>query len=172
MKQKNNSKNRLLKNSEEDIFFTAKKISFKYLSKQMLSEFLLCQKLQRKNFDEETIKKTIDYLKGIKLIDDIAYAKTFVSHMFLKKVIAKKNIFQKLLQKGISKSIATDVTSFITDEFEYENALKIAQKKFTQIKQKSKKEFKCQIVQLSNFLLRKGFSYDMIFKITKKINSN
>ena len=140
-----------------------------YLSHTAKTEFQVRQYLKNLKFKKKGIwfneniqldwdslfNQIIDSLKKYKYIDDEEFAHSFVQSRLRVKPRGKSVLISELLSKGVSKEIAQRVCDEeITDELEVlENSFR---KKFKDEK------FNIQNQKMVGYLLRKGFSWDLI----------
>lgn len=107
---------------------------------------------------EKLFNMIVEKLKKYKYIDDENFARLFVSSRLKNKPRGKSVLIGELLSKGVSKDIAELVCNEeILDEYEL---LKTAFEK----KYRGKK-FDYKDSKMVNFLLRKGFSWDLIQRL-------
>jgi len=140
-----------------------------YLSHAAKTEFQVRQYLKNLKFKKKGIwfneniqldwdslfNQIIDSLKKYKYIDDEEFAHAFVQSRLRVKPRGKSVLISELLSKGVNKEIAQMVCDEeITDELEVlENSFR---KKFKDEK------FNIQNQKMVGYLLRKGFSWDLI----------
>jgi regulatory protein len=129
--------------------------AIKYLSMRSHTAFELENKLKRKNFDANDIKKVIEELVDAKYINDSDFAHTFVENLVKYKTFGYYGIKMKLRQRGISDQITEQVLDEILD---LETEKKIAQKAIG-------KSFKKEKEKLMMMLKRKGFRNEVISSI-------
>ena len=55
--------------------------SLGFLEKKKKTEYEVENYLKKENFDEETIKETIERLRSLKLVDDLDYAKRYINYV-------------------------------------------------------------------------------------------
>ena len=157
---------RILKEDLESRFMNR---AVEYLSHTIKTEFQVRQYLKNLKFKKKGIwfnediqldwdllfEQIIDSLKKYKYIDDEEFAHAFVQSRLNVKPRGKSVLISELLSKGVSKEIAQRVCDEeITDELEVlRNAFR---KKFKDEK------FNIQNQKMVGYLLRKGFSWDLI----------
>lgn len=140
-----------------------------YLSHTAKTEFQVRQYLRDLKFKKKEIwfkedvqldwenlfNQIIDSLKKYKYIDDEEFAHAFVQSRLRVKPRGKSVLISELLSKGVNKEISQRVCDEeITDELEVlENSFR---KKFKDEK------FNIQNQKMVGYLLRKGFSWDLI----------
>ena len=157
---------RILKEDLESRFMNR---AVEYLSHTIKTEFQVRQYLKNLKFKKKDVwfneniqldwdslfEQIINNLKKYKYIDDEEFAHAFVQSRLNVKPRGKSVLISELLSKGVSKEIAQKVCDEeITDELEVlENSFR---KKFKDEK------FNIQNPKMVGYLLRKGFSWDLI----------
>jgi regulatory protein len=157
---------RILKEDLESRFMNR---AVEYLSRTVKTEFQVRQYLKNLKFKKKGVwfnediqldwdllfEQIIDSLKKYKYIDDEEFAHAFVQSRLNVKPRGKSVLISELLSKGVSKEIAQRVCDEeITDELEVlRNAFR---KRFKDEK------FNIQNQKMVGYLLRKGFSWDLI----------
>ena len=157
---------RILKEDLESRFMNR---AVEYLSRTVKTEFQVRQYLKNLKFKKKGIwfnediqldwdllfEQIIDSLKKYKYIDDEEFAHAFVQSRLNVKPRGKSVLISELLSKGVSKEIAQRVCDEeITDELDVlRNAFR---KRFKDEK------FNIQNQKMVGYLLRKGFSWDLI----------
>jgi regulatory protein len=144
----------------------AKDVALRFLSFQRRTEKQIREKLQKKGFDEKTIKATIDKLKEFDLINDLEFATSWVKDRLAFKPRGKKLLKQELYKKGISKETIEQVTQELCQD-EDKLALELLEK----IKKRYKSlEPKVAKRRMFGFLLRRGFAYETTKKALNQVN--
>ena len=144
----------------------AKDVALRILSFRRRTEKQVKDKLQKKGFDEKTIKATIDKLKEFDLINDLEFATSWVKDRLAFKPRGKKLLKQELWKKGIAKDIIEQVTEELCQD-EDKSALELVEKIRGRYKDLDPKGAKRRMF---NFLLRRGFSYEATKKALSQIN--
>lgn len=142
----------LLQKSENE----AKDVALRFLSFRRRTEKEIKEKLQKRSYDEKTIKTTIEKLKEYDLINDLEFATAWVKERLEYKPRGKRLLRQELWKKGIKKEIIDQVTGELCRE-EDKSALELLEK----IKKKYK-NLDPQVAKrrMYGYLLRRGFSYE------------
>ena len=157
---------RILKEDLESRFMNR---AVEYLSRTVKTEFQVRQYLKNLKFKKKGVwfnediqldwdllfEQIINNLKKYKYIDDEEFAHAFVQSRLNVKPRGKSVLISELLSKGVSKEIAQRVCDEeITDELDVlRNAFR---KRFKDEK------FNIQNQKMVGYLLRKGFSWDLI----------
>lgn len=148
---------------EEDDYKTCLTVAFNHISVSDKSEKQMRDFLLKKRFLGESVEKVIKRLKELNYIDDRAFAKTFIEHS---KKSGKKALIYKLQSKGISMEDIDLALENESDEIQEEKALDLAIKqlpkydKFSDFEKKQK---------LNAFLIRHGFTWDIISNVIEKV---
>ena len=131
------------------------------------SEKEIYDRMMQKGYEPSVIANTIQYLKEQRYINDKDFAETFIRDKVELNRYGRNRIKSELLKKGISKELIDELleTTFQTDT-EYETAKELAENK---IKSYLKDKKDAQYRKLSSYLLRKGYSYDIVSRVVKEI---
>lgn len=138
--------------------------SLDLLSRRMHSQKELIDKLIQKGFEKEIVMSAIEKLCEYHYIDDELFAKQF---SLANQKLSKKVLKGKLAQKGISSDIILEIIGDRTAENEFELCLAQAKK---YVKSKPINEYK-DLQKMQASLARKGFDFDTIKKVSKKITT-
>ena len=145
----------------------AKNSAFRLLKFRERSEKELRDRLKKKKFQDSVIEETISYLKKIKLLDDSNFATKWADSR-IKKPYGIKRIAYELKQKGIETKIINKTLDDIKNRYnEYDLAKELMEPKIKTIN-KNQDLFKIK-ARLYNFLIRRGFSYDVAADVLKDL---
>lgn len=135
------------------------------LSYRQRSEKELVTSMNRKDYNEQHIEKTITYLKDNNYINDLEFAKSFVYDKINLNKYGPERIKYDLIVKGVSRDIMDEV--IVIDRGDQINmAREIAYKKIWSYKNDDKRNI---YRKMSSFLQRKGFSYDIISRVVREV---
>jgi regulatory protein len=141
----------------------ARQYAFKLLSYRGRSEKELEERLIKKGITKTVTSSTINYLKHIGLIDDMALAETLKREAVITKLLSQNGAKKFILNRGISREIVDLV--FSNDENEdIENARRLVDKKLKTFKNYSSETVRRR---LYNLLLRRGYSFETIMAVLK-----
>lgn len=121
--------------------------------------------LRRKDYEEENINYTLDYLKRNKYINDEYFAKSFIADKQNLNGYGYQRIKYELIKKGIDKEIIESYLINDSDE-EFELALNIGRKK---LKSYSNQDKNAIWRKLGGFLQRRGYSYEIVSKVLRTL---
>lgn len=117
----------------------------------------------KEEISQLTIDALIETLKKKGMVNDLEFAKAWVEARRSSKQKGVRAIKAELFQKGIDKEIIEEVISEQVTEYSEEDLAKQAlEKKMKYWKKLGPQEFKKKAYE---FLLRKGFDYDVVRKI-------
>ena len=143
----------------------AKSRALWYLSRADHSEKNLFDKLVRGGFSKEASTVAVKRMKELGLIDDKAYAYRLAEYLS-NNGTSRKELYYKLLNKGIPSSLAKDVLqSDETDETE--KIYKLINTKYSK-----KLESEKGVEKVFAALIRKGFSFSDVRAVLKKYSEN
>lgn len=120
------------------------------------TEAQLRQKLREGFFPEDVIDVAIDYGKSFHYIDDKRYARNYADANLSGK--SRRMVALELERKGIAKECVLEILEEIPENQERDAIKKLIQKKRLTREEQDEKA----IMKVKQFLLRKGFSYEMI----------
>lgn len=103
-------------------------------------------------FSEAIIQRLIE--RGY--LDDRRFAEWYVENRFVKKGVSQRRLKMELMKKGIARDIIDDVIGGRDDEEELRKMIDKKRAKYTEEK-------------LIAYLVRQGFSYDLVRKLVSEI---
>lgn len=162
---------RILEKDLRSRFFTR---VVEYLSHSPKTEFQVNRYLKELKFKKKNIwfkedisidwdklfEEILSKLKKYKYIDDEGYARSFVASRLRNKPRGKSVLISELISKGVNKEIAQTVCNE-----DVENEIDILKNAFE--KKYRGKVFDIKDQKMVGFLLRKGFSWDLIEQFSK-----
>ncbi|MCK4576235.1 RecX family transcriptional regulator [candidate division WOR-3 bacterium] len=139
----------------------AKQKVLRLFNRRIYSEKEIREKLKKKGYEDETIRIVVQDLKEISFINDYSFTKAFVSDRLRLNPKGSFQISYELKQKGINQTIINKVfDEEKVIEGDSDRAFEIARKRLETLKSIGDKKTKKR--RLYNFLLRRGFSYEVI----------
>ena len=147
---------------ENIVYIKAQDLALSYISGKMRTEKEVCGKLRLNGFDEDIVKKVLDFLKKYDYVNDYNYCLAFIRQSLKLNPMGYFAIRQKLKIAGVEDyNIEKAWNESNVDQLKY--AELITDKKLKGKKIADEKEMR----KLQDFLLRKGYSYDIIKDIIK-----
>ena len=147
---------------------SAKDRALKFLSYRDRSEKEILTKLKDVGYDESVIKWIINDLKRLKFIDDKRFASSFAQTQMITRPMGEFFLKRELKQKGVATEL---IEQTIEKVYQEKDQLTVA----TELAEQRKKRFK-NLDELkvkkrvSDFLLRRGFSWDIVSHILENWN--
>lgn len=115
----------------------------------------LCDKLLSE-CDETTAQNVVQQLEELGLIDDVAYAARLSQDLMTIKLYSRKRTVQELCARGIDRDIAQQAADAVdTDDLQQALAL-LEKKRYNRDCDEKQRR------RMTDFLARRGFSYDVI----------
>jgi regulatory protein len=147
--------------SPEDRWKKAKEICFDLLAARPRSQDELRQALQRKGFDAETSETLLGKLDKAGLVDDVAFAESWVRARHTHKGLARSALVVELKRKGIDSEVASRATSEVDRESEEQRARELVRKKLRGLG--ANVDEKTAVRRLLGMLARKGYSQGLSY---------
>ncbi|MBY0754927.1 recombination regulator RecX [Clostridium sardiniense] len=135
-----------------------KETALRTVERSYKTEKEIRDKLLLKEFDEETIEKTVEFLKEYGFIDDSKFVRMFVKDRI--KNQGKNKIKYALLQKGINKYLIDEVFGELDRDDEIKRAIELCEKKYLSIIKRESDDFKIKN-KITRYLLGRGYDYDI-----------
>lgn len=134
-----------------------------YLSYRPRSERELMDNLSKHNFSEDVTQKVIERLGRQGLVDDRAFAQTWVENRSDFKPRGRRALRMELHQKGIERDLIDSVLEDIDeDTLAYEAAMK-------QIRKYRSLDWEDYRRKMIGFLARRGFNYGIANEVAKRV---
>lgn len=154
--------------AESESFIRCKESALRIIERSYKTEKEMRDKLRLKEYEDNSINKTIEFLKEYNFINDSNYAKAFISDKLSS--AGSQKIKYALTQKGICKEIIDEELSKLNKDNEKNTAFNIAKKKFDILKKKENDNYKIS-GKLYRYLVSKGYGYDVINDVVKEVMS-
>jgi len=128
--------------------------TLRYAAMRARSTWEIEQYLQRKKADSLLSQQIVNKLSNLQLIDDAAFAQTWIASRRLLKPTSRRRLLQELRAKHVPDDIAETVLA--EDETDEQTTLR-------ELIDKKRRQTKYQdVTKLMQFLARQGFNYDDI----------
>ena len=152
----------------EDKKFRCRHKAIRYISIRNRSKFEIVNYLKKKEFDEDIIQETINYLNSKKLLNDYEFAIQFVESRLRGKPRGKNLILKDLYKRGIDKNLADKaIVECEADLVDLDIVYEFALKKYNKVKEKQN-----SIPKVAFYLTQRGFDSNTIFKIINRLKKN
>jgi regulatory protein len=149
-----------------DELLKAKRVVLHLLKYRARSRKEIIDRLKRKKFSEIAIDQVLDYCNKLDLIDDEAFAFSWMNSR-LRKPLGLRRISFELKSKGISDEIIQQSKDKIKENYnEYEVVADLAKDKFNKLKNLEPNKAKSRVY---GFLLRRGFALDIVNEVISQL---
>ena len=153
---------------EQNKLFHIKQRAFRLLGRRQHASFELSRKLWNKDYEQKLIDEVIEELQKKGYLDDKEFIRVFVADKSKTKNWSVKRIKGELFKRGIASKLIDETLIDQPREADIENAMKLANKKY-EVLLKRKLERKELRNKLSAYLFSKGFDYDLIKEVCRKL---
>jgi regulatory protein len=162
------SEEALIKIERKEKYIAIREQSWRFLSRRMHSKKELSDKLKAKGYKKEDIDKIILELENKNYLNDDSFARQVVTD----EINIKKNgpflIKNKLLKKGIENSLSSVVIDELYEEkIQLQNCQYLASKK---IGSSINSDERSKRSKLANYLIQKGFSWDICNQVLSEMD--
>ena len=159
-------KEKLIEIAKVENLSKCKDSALKTIERSYKTEKEIRDKLLNKEFDEETVEKTINFLKEYTFIDDLKFTKMHVKDRI--RTQGRNKIKYALIQKGVNKYLVDEVLEELDRNDEEERALLICEKKYLSICKREEDDFKIKN-KLIRYMLGRGYEYEVARNVVSKI---
>ena len=165
-KGKEIQKENLKEIAEEDNFLKGKTCALRCIERTYKSEKQVIDKLSLKGFEENVINRVIDFMKNYDFVDDERYVENYIKEKM--RTSGRNKIKFALIKKGISKDIIEEKLEVLLASGEKEVALGLGERKLITL-MKSENDRNKLYKKLSDFLVRSGYSYDIVSGVVNTV---
>lgn len=159
--------NEILSNlAQEEGFLKCKDSALRTIERTYKTEKEIRDKLFLKEFDINSIERTIEFLKEYNLLNDEDYVRMYVKDKI--KNQGQNKIKYALIQKGISKELIKKEISKFNDDSQKEVAYDLAVKKYNLLTKREDDKYKLS-QKIYRFLTAKGYDYSIVAEVVKKV---
>lgn len=147
----------------------ARNYVYSLISKKNYSENLMREKLKNKNYSDEIIEKIIDELKEYDYINDEKFIYEYAQNKIESKPMGRYRLKAELFNKKFDEPLIKECIEKIYQEYnERELAEKAIKLHFKKLPLEIDEKF---VVKLKNFLLSRGFSFEIINEVISEIKN-
>lgn len=141
----------------------AKEVALNLLSYRARSEKEISQKLKGKGYSQEIIEHVITDLRRVNLLNDYEFACGWIKDRLKNRPRGVALLKQELIRKGIEKEIIEKaLNEFYPEGEEVKIASELVKKRGKRYKELDRKIAR---KRMSDFLLRRGFSYEVVKEV-------
>ncbi|WP_177242654.1 regulatory protein RecX [Amycolatopsis marina] len=142
----------------------AKEVCFDLLAIRPRSKDELRQALRRKGFDEETRETMLGKLDHAGLVDDAAFAETWVRSRHANQGLARRALVAELRRKGVDGEVAAQAAEEVDQDSEEQRARELVRKR---LRSMSNVEEQTAIRRLLGMLGRKGYPQGLAYTVIR-----
>lgn len=157
---------KLKKIIEEDNYIKCKNAAIRIIERSYKSEKEIKDKLLKKEFDNNTVNRTLSFLKEYNLIDDEKLVSMYVKDRLRNQ--GEKKIKYSLMQKGINEELIYRELNKINNDDLEDIAYNLALKKYEVLSKRENDKYKLY-QKLTRYLMSRGYGYDLISRVVKRI---
>ncbi|MFQ5652107.1 MAG: RecX family transcriptional regulator [bacterium] len=144
-----------------------KESALRYLAGRAHSEQELRTKLRQKGYSETHVAAVLDELKEARFIDDGEFAHSFVRNRMVNKPMGERGLRHELLRKGVSEEIIDRaVKQAFAEHSQEEIAMRLVERRKERYNGLPEP---VQTKRLHDFLMRRGFSWEVVNEVMEKI---
>lgn len=152
----------------EDLAWKARQASLNLLSYRPRTARELQRRLQQKEFPEELAAATVEDLRARGLVDDAAYAESFVRDRVRLRPRGKRRLIQELRAKGVDPDIAATAIAEVL-EVEETSEAELARAAAAKWSPRPGEDPGSARRRLYGFLARRGFGSDAIREVMEDL---
>jgi regulatory protein len=143
----------------------AKEVCFDLLAARPRTKDELRQALRRKGFDEETRETILGKLDHAGLIDDAAFAETWVRSRHTNQGLARNALVAELKRKGVDGSVAVEAAGEVDRDAEEERARELVRKR---LRSMTSLDEQTATRRLLGMLARKGYPQGLAYLVIRE----
>lgn len=153
----------------EDVAWKAREASFTLLSYRPRTARELQRRLERKEFPEDVARATVEDLRTRGLVDDAAFAESFVRDRVRMRPRGRRRLVQELRAKGVDLEAADSAISRVL-EGEGASELDLARRAAARWSPRDGEDPRSARRRLHGLLARRGFGSDAIRTVMDEID--
>lgn len=150
---------------EADQEAVARKILLDQLTGRARSRSELATTLARKGVPAEVATRLLDRFADVGLVDDEAFARSWVESRQAGKGLARRALAQELRRKGVDDEVAREVLDEVDPEDEVETARTLVRRKLRSV---ARLERDAAVRRLAGMLARKGYPPGVAFRVVRE----
>jgi len=145
-------------------FSKARNKAFKLLSYRERTIKEIEDRLSKKDFEADVIKAVVDFLLEKDYLNEERFAEMWIRSRKKHHPRGRKLIYKELKNKGVNQRLINNaLNEYLSNQEELEMAEYLKDKWLRRRTEEDSSSYK-----LKNYLANKGFSYDLVYKVTDK----
>jgi regulatory protein len=155
---------------EEDAVMLAKAKAMRYVARRARTITEVRRKLREKEHPEPAIDVAVARLEELGYLDDADYAREYVRSRFASKGYGPVRLRQELKRRGVGKHQIEDALLLMDEGELLDAAREHARKRWPRLSDEDDPYRRRQ--KLNAYLRRRGFSYDVIRRVTDEVTQD
>lgn len=147
---------------KKELVHKARQNALNLVSLRPRSEHEVRTHLRRKSYEEDHIDDVVAYLKGLDLLDDLAFANYWVEQRETFRPRSRFALSQELRQKGISRDVADMVLEQVDERAAAHRVVEKNAYRWAILPEDKYRE------KVAGFLQRRGFAYEVIREVMEE----
>ncbi|OAT86695.1 regulatory protein RecX [Desulfotomaculum copahuensis] len=145
--------------TEQGDFQRARERACRLLARRARSRQELARRLAMAGFEPPVIGQVLDRLQEAGLLDDLAFARQWVSWRLAEHPLGRTGLDYELRQKGVPAEIIEQALAGLDEEKQFQSALELAGRRRERMGERY------AWPKVAAFLQRRGYKYDIIFRV-------
>lgn len=125
----------------------------------------LAETLHKKGVPDDAAERVLDRFADVGLIDDVAFAHSWVESRHRGKALARSVLRQELRQRGVDPEVIKEAVDSIDDDDEWDRAREFARRK---LRIKAGEDPRKAVKRLAGQLARKGYPASVCFAVARE----
>ncbi len=149
----------------------ARALAVRYMTRSPRSRSQVTNRLLQAGFAEQVVEPLINEFVENGMINDQELARRWVTDRSGRKQYGARRLLKELQSHGVSRQNADEALDQLTLDTEIENARAAAFKRWPEhsLRDLSTIDFKRELSRCSGFLLRRGYSHEVIGQVLKSL---
>lgn len=152
--------------ADKEGYLKCKNTALRIIERSFKTEKEIRDKLKEKEYTDNQIEKTVEFLREYNFINDESYVKAYINDKLATR--GRQKIKYDLIKKGVDKNLIDEKLSCIDSEDEKNTAFNLAKKKYNSIKKSESDTYKLS-GKLYRFLMSKGYNYELVKDVVKEV---
>lgn len=152
--------------ADKEGYLKCKNTALRIIERSFKTEKEIRDKLKEKEYTDNQIEKTVEFLREYNFINDESYVKAYINDKLATR--GRQKIKYDLIRKGVDRNLIDEKLSCIDSNDEKNTAFNLAKKKYNSIKKSESDTYKLS-GKLYRFLMSKGYNYELVKDVVKEV---
>jgi regulatory protein len=149
---------------DADPYEVAREICLRRLAGRSCTRAELATELRRRNVPDDAATTALDRLDAVGLIDDAAFAATWVDRQVRTRGLSRRAMTGELRRKGVDAEAAAEAVAVVSDDDERRRAAELVARKLSSVRSLDRQK---QVSRLVGMLARKGYGGDVAYAVVR-----